>query len=100
MVNLRPASTSLKVIGIKIGVGDKIKADVAPMQTLQISDRAAEQLQNMAAQEHISTSDLIELLITKHSTELAKQRELKTFFQQYHKDLSEFKFDREDANAR
>jgi len=50
------------------------------MQTLQISDQAAQQLQNMAAQEHISCNDLLERLITKHSQEQAKQPELLTDF--------------------
>lgn len=70
------------------------------MQTLQISDQAAMQLQNMAAQEHLSTSDLIERLITLHSEELAKQRELKAFFKPYQQDMTGFTFDREEANAR
>lgn len=70
------------------------------MQTLQISDQAAIQLQNMAAQEHLSTSDLIERLIALHSDELAKQRALKAFFKPYQQDMTGFKFDRDEANAR
>ena len=70
------------------------------MQTLQISDQAAQQLNDMAAQEHISGSDLIERLVKKHSQELAKQRELKAIFRPYQKDMTVFKFDREEANAR
>lgn len=70
------------------------------MQTLQISDQAAQQLNNMAAQERISSNDLIEQLIAKHSEELARQRELKAFFRPYQKDMSGFKFDRDEANAR
>lgn len=70
------------------------------MQTLQISDQAAQQLSNMAAQEHVSSSDLIERLIEKHSQELARQRELKAFFKPYQKDLTGFTFDREEAHAR
>ena len=70
------------------------------MQTLQISDQAAQQLNDMAAQEHISGSDLIERLVKKYSQELAKQRELKAFFRPYQKDMTGFKFDREEANAR
>ncbi len=70
------------------------------MQTLHISDQAAQQLQNMAAQEHISSSALIERLIKSHEQELAKQRELKAFFKPYQQDMTGFKFDREDANAR
>lgn len=50
------------------------------MQTLQISDQVAKQLNDMAAQEHTSSSDLIERLIKKHSQELTKQPELLTDF--------------------
>lgn len=70
------------------------------MQTLQISDQAAQQLSNMAEQEHLSSSDLIERLIAKHSQELARQRELKAFFEPYKKDMTDFAFDRDEANAR
>lgn len=70
------------------------------MQTIQISDQVAQQLQNLAAQEHITSGDLIERLIAKHSQELASQRELKDFFKPFQKDLTGFKFDRDEANAR
>lgn len=70
------------------------------MQTLQISDQAAAQLQNIAAQEHLSPSDLIERLITQYNEERAKQHALKAFFKPYQHDMTGFKFDREDANAR
>ncbi|MDD5581187.1 MAG: hypothetical protein PHY16_18205 [Methylobacter sp.] len=70
------------------------------MQNIAISEQTAQQLHDMAAQEHISSSDLIERLIKQHSQELAKQRALKAFFKPYQKDLSGFKFDRDDANAR
>jgi predicted CopG family antitoxin len=33
------------------------------MQTIQINDHAADQLRNMAEQEHVSSSELIERLI-------------------------------------
>ena len=46
------------------------------MQTLQISDQVAKQLNDMAEQEHTSSIDLIERLIKKHSQELTKQPEL------------------------
>ncbi len=70
------------------------------MQNLQISDQAANQLHNMAKQEHVCSSDLIERLIKKHGEELTKQRELKVFFTPFQKDMTGFSFDREDANAR
>lgn len=70
------------------------------MQTLHISDQAAKQLQSMAAQEHMSSNDLMERLIAKYGEELAKQRELKAFFKPYQQDMTNFKFDREEANAR
>ncbi len=44
------------------------------MQTLQISDQAAQQLQSMAAQEHITSSDLIERLVAKHQQEIQKKK--------------------------
>jgi len=50
------------------------------MQTLQISDQAAQQLNKMAEQEHTSSIDLIERLIKKHSQELTKQPELLSDF--------------------
>jgi hypothetical protein len=70
------------------------------MQNLQISDYAANQLHDMAEQEHISSSELLERLIKKHSEELAKYKELKSFFKPYQKDMTDFRFDREEANAR
>ena len=70
------------------------------MQNFQISDQVAQELNDIAAQEHISESDLIERLIKKYSQEFIKQRELKAFFRPYQKDMTDFKFDREDANVR
>jgi predicted CopG family antitoxin len=77
------------------------------MQTLQISDQAAEQLNLMAAKERISSRDLIERLIAKHrqetearNAEQERQQALKAFFAPYQKDLGGFKFDRDEANAR
>lgn len=70
------------------------------MQTLQISDQAANHLNDMAQQEHVTSAEFIERLIEKHRDEQAKQRELKAFFEPYQKDMTGFKFDREDANAR
>jgi len=70
------------------------------MPYLQISDQVATQLHDMAEQEHVSSSELIERLIKKHSEELTKQRELKAFFKPFQKNMSGFSFDREDANAR
>ena len=70
------------------------------MQNFQISDQVAQELIDIAAQEHISESDLIERLIKKYTQELIKQRELKAFFRPYQKHMTDFKFDREDANVR
>jgi predicted CopG family antitoxin len=70
------------------------------MQTLQISDQAANHLNDMAQQEHVTSAEFIERLIEKHRKEQAKQCELKKFFTPYQKDMTGFKFDREDANAR
>ncbi len=110
------------------------------MTTLQISDQAANILSNMAQQERLSSSELIERLIKKHSQELtkqpelladfagiladspsfsgdpletqkairddnlcienARQQELTAFFARYKRDLSGFKFNREEANER
>ena len=46
------------------------------MTTLQISDQAASILSNMAKQQHLSSSELIEQLIKNHNQELIKQPEL------------------------
>jgi predicted CopG family antitoxin len=70
------------------------------MQTLQISDQAATHLNDMAQQEQVTSAEFIERLIKKHRDEQVKQHELKAFFMPYQKDLTGFKFDREDANAR
>ncbi len=70
------------------------------MQTLEISDQATNHLNDMAQQQQMGSTELIERLIEKHREEQAKQRELKAFFAPYQKDISGFKFDREDANAR
>lgn len=70
------------------------------MQNLQISDQAANHLNDMAQQEHVTSAEFIERLIEQHRNEQAKQRELKAFFAPYQKDMSGFKFDREDVNAR
>jgi hypothetical protein len=70
------------------------------MQTLQISDQAANHLHDMAQQEHLTSAEFIERLIEKYRKEQAKQLELKAFFAPYQKDMSGFEFDREDANAR
>jgi len=70
------------------------------MQTLQISDQAANHLNDMARQEQLAPAELIEQLIEKHHNEQVRQRELQAFFKPYQKDMSSFKFDREDANAR
>jgi|APLak6261690937_1056196.scaffolds.fasta_scaffold53908_1 predicted CopG family antitoxin len=77
-----------------------MRVETNTMQNLQISDQVATQLHDMAEQEHVSSSELIERLIKKHSDELTKQRELKDFFRPFQKDMSGFSFDREDANAR
>ncbi|WP_156829937.1 hypothetical protein [Methylovulum miyakonense] len=70
------------------------------MQTLQISDQAANNLNDMARQEHLAPAELIEQLIEKHRNEQAKRRELQAFFKPYQKDMTGFTFDREEANAR
>jgi hypothetical protein len=67
---------------------------------LQISEQSAQQLQNLTEQEHLSSSDLIERLIATHNAELEKQRELRAFFKPYQKELTGFKFGREEANER
>jgi predicted CopG family antitoxin len=106
------------------------------MQTLQISDQVAKQLNDMAKQQHLSSSELIERLVEKYRNdhelledlmdslpnlptfkgapmdiqramrddnlliENARQQELKAFFAGYKRDLSGFKFNREEANER
>jgi len=70
------------------------------MQTLQISDQTANHLHDLAQQEHITSAELLERLVEKYRKEQAKQRELREFFAPFQKDMTGFKFDREDANAR
>jgi len=70
------------------------------MQTIEISDYTAQQLNDLAAQEQLSGSNLIERLVIKYHQEMAKKVELKAFFNPYQQDLSGFSFDRDDANAR
>jgi len=50
------------------------------MQTVQISDQAANQLHDMATQLHVTSAELIERLIKKHREELIKQPERLTDF--------------------
>ena len=49
------------------------------MQTLQISDEAAKQLQKMADQSHLSTAELMERIIKKYSTEEAAPKSFADF---------------------
>jgi hypothetical protein len=70
------------------------------MKNLEISDYAANQLDDIAEQEHISSSDLLERLIINYSEELAKHKESKSFFKSYQKDITDCQVDREEANAR
>ena len=66
-----------------------------------ISTRSPKHLNNQPAKlTTISSSDLLERLIEKHSEELAKHQELKSFFKPYQKDMTGFRFDREKANTR
>ena len=43
------------------------------MQTLQISDQAANHLNDMAQQEHVTSTEFIERLIEKYRDEQAKK---------------------------
>jgi predicted CopG family antitoxin len=70
------------------------------MQTVQISDKAASQLAKMAEGEHVPASEIMERLIQARADELSRKRRLHEFFSQYQRDLSGFRFDREEANAR
>jgi len=57
------------------------------MQNLEISDYADNRLHAMAWQEQISSSYSTD---KKHSEELAKNKELKSLFKPYQKDLTHF----------
>ena len=70
------------------------------MQNLQITDDVASQLYELAEHEHISATELMGQLVKTHKVELMKRNELKEFFKPYQKNMSEFKFNREEANER
>ena len=70
------------------------------MQQLQIRDDIAVQLHELAANSHISVSELVEQLVKSYKAEMQKRDELKQFFSQYQADMSGFKFSREEANER
>jgi hypothetical protein len=70
------------------------------MQDLQITDDVASQLYELAEHEHISATELMGQLVKTHKVELMKRNELKEFFKPYQKNMSEFKFNREEANER
>ena len=70
------------------------------MQNLQITDDVASQLYELAEHEHISATELVELLVKMYKAELMKRNELKEFFKPHQKNMSEFKFNREEANER
>ncbi|MEA3301884.1 MAG: hypothetical protein U9Q75_01300 [Pseudomonadota bacterium] len=70
------------------------------MQNLQITDDVASQLYELAEHEHISATELMGQLVKTHKVELMKRKKLKEFFKPYQKNMSEFKFDREEANER
>ena len=70
------------------------------MQNLQITDDVASQLYELAEHEHISATELVEQLVKMHKAELMKRNKLKEFFKPYQKNMSEFKFNREEANER
>ncbi|WP_141699287.1 hypothetical protein [Candidatus Thiosymbion oneisti] len=70
------------------------------MQKVQISDGVASQLYELAKVEHISATELMEQLVKAYKIEIAKRNELKEFFKPYQKDMTGFKFSREEANER
>ena len=70
------------------------------MQTLKISDEAASQLNDLAADEHVSSSELMEQLIKAKAAEASRKKGLHAFFEPYRKDMTGFQFDRDEANAR
>lgn len=70
------------------------------MQEIQINDDVAFLLKELAEHEHISATDLIRQLIKSHKSEITKRDQLKAFFKPYQKNLSGFKFNREEANER
>lgn len=70
------------------------------MQKVHISDGVASQLYELAKIEHISATELMEQLVKAYKIEMAKRNELKEFFKPYQKDMTGFKFSREEANER
>jgi predicted DNA-binding ribbon-helix-helix protein len=70
------------------------------MHTLQISDELAAQLDQLAAEQQISVDELMAQLIQARAQEQSRKSDLKAFFGRYQKDLSAFRFDRDQANER
>lgn len=70
------------------------------MQKVLISDDVALLLNDITEREHISVEDLIAKLVKSYKNEITKRDELKAFFRPYQKNISGFKFNREEANER
>lgn len=69
------------------------------MQTLELKDEVASQLQQIADQAHISTGELIEQLLSKYITEKAEPATLNDFVGIL-KDSSTFKGDPVDIQRK
>lgn len=70
------------------------------MHNIQVSDNVAHLLKEITECEHISSVDFIEKLVSSYITEVEKQDELQEFLNPYQRDMSEFVFNREQANER
>jgi len=69
------------------------------MQTLELEDKVASQLKQIATQAHISTNELIEQLLSKYITEEAEPTTLNDFVGLL-KDSSTFKGDPVDIQRK
>lgn len=70
------------------------------MQQLQIRDDVATQLYELAEDNHMSVTELVEQLVQSYRAEMMARNELKLFFKQYQTDMEGFQFNREQANER
>lgn len=78
------------------------------MITIELDEELSCAIEKLAEYEHKPVKQFVHDVLMrfmldypdKTSSETEKKRELKAFFQSYQQDMTGFKFDREDANAR
>jgi len=70
------------------------------MHNIQVSDNVALLLTKITEREHVSSVKLIEKLVNSYIKETEKRDDFRAFLNPYQKDMSGFKFNREQANER